>query len=76
MIDNYDTLLGSYHLITQMNKDFNKINLCRIVFPNNMYAYKPYNYNYLSQSYLDRIINIKSNYMNEIICIYSHLKIE
>jgi hypothetical protein len=67
MINNYDTLLGSYHLICQMNQDFNKVNLCKIIYPNNMFAFQPFNYNYLSKSFLGRIICIKSNFLNEIV---------
>jgi len=66
-INNYDTLLGSYHLICQMNQDFNKVNLCRFIYPNNIFAYQPFNYNYLSKSFLGRIMCIKSNFVNEIV---------
>lgn len=66
-IDTYDTLIGSYHLICQVNTDFNRVNLCKIVYPNNLSPYKPFLYNFLGRSYLGRIMCIKSNFMNEFV---------
>jgi hypothetical protein len=67
MINTYDTLLGSYHLICQVNQDFNRVNLCKIVYPNNLFLYKPFLYNFIGRSYLGRIMCIKSNFMHEFV---------
>jgi hypothetical protein len=62
--NNYDTLVGSWHIHVELFTDWNLTVLCRIVYPNILFKY-----NFISKSffpdYIDRIFGKKSNICDE-----------
>ena len=63
--NNYDTLIGTWHLYAELNFDWNNIILTRMIYPNILIKYDTVD-NPVFPEYIDRIFGYKSNIFNEI----------
>jgi hypothetical protein len=63
--NNYDTIIGTWHLYTELNFDWNNIILTRMIYPNILIKYDKAD-NPVFPEYIDRIFGYKSNIFNEI----------
>ena len=66
--NNCDTLIGSWHLHTELYKDKNLTVLCKIEYPNLIKSYS-YTDNLNYPDYIDRLIGFKFNIFNEFIYV-------